>query len=167
MLNKNHYKLKSSTICINKTAHYHYVIEEIFESGLVLQGWEIKSIRSGRINLAEGYIGKHSDSSNLNEMYLYNSIIEPLHTTSNHFPCDPTRKRKLLLHKNEINYLSVKKNRMGYTLIALSLFWSKSWCKLKFALAKGKNKLDKREEDKKSTWQKEKLKILKKSKILY
>ncbi|QFQ32432.1 SsrA-binding protein SmpB [Buchnera aphidicola (Aphis fabae)] len=163
MLNKKKHNLKLSTICTNKKAYYNYFIEEVFQSGLVLKGWEIKSIRLGKINISESYISNYSNNNNSNEMYLCNSIIQPLQTTSNYLSCDSIRKRKLLLHKNEINYLSIKKNQIGYTLIALSLLWKKSWCKLSFGLAKGKNKIDKREEDKKNTWKKEKLRILKKT----
>lgn len=166
MLNKKKYKLKASIICTNKKAHYNYFIEEVFQSGLVLQGWEIKSIKLGKINISESYISNNSNNINSNEMYLCNSIIQPLQCTSSHFPCDPMRKRKLLLHKSEINYLFKKKNQIGYTLIALSLLWKKSWCKLNFGLAKGKSKTDKREEEKKNTWKKEKLRILKKTIII-
>ncbi|WP_343154478.1 SsrA-binding protein SmpB [Buchnera aphidicola (Aphis aurantii)] len=162
MLNKKKKNLKLSTICTNKKSYYNYFIEETFQSGLVLQGWEIKSIRLGKINISESYINNH-----LNEMYLYNSIIQPLSTASNHLFYDSVRKRKLLLHKDEINYLSTKKNKVGYTLIALSLLWKKSWCKLNFGIAKGKNKIDKREDDRQNAWKKEKLRILKKTKIIY
>lgn len=96
-------------------------------------------------------------------MYLCNTIIQPLNTSSNNFFCDPIRKRKLLLHKREINHLLIKKNKTGYTLVPLSLIWSKSWCKLNLALAKGKNKKDKREILKKNEWTRNKLKIIKKS----
>ncbi|QIQ41286.1 MAG: SsrA-binding protein SmpB [Buchnera aphidicola (Aphis urticata)] len=157
MLNKKKYNLQSPIFCINKKAYYNYFIEEVFQSGLVLKGWEIKSIRLGKINISESYISNFSG-----EMYLCNAIIQPLQTASNHLFCNPTRKRKLLLHKNEIKYLSIKKNQIGYTLISLSLLWKKSWCKLSFGLAKGKNKADKREEEKQNTWKKEKLRILKK-----
>ncbi|CAL4321912.1 SsrA-binding protein [Buchnera aphidicola (Protaphis terricola)] len=157
---KSNYKL--STICTNKKAHYNYFIEETFQSGLVLKGWEIKSIKLGRINITESYVSNIS-----HEMYLCNSIIQPLSTISSHISCDPLRKRKLLLHKNEINYLSIKKNKIGYTLIALSLLWKKSWCKLLIGLAKGKSKVDKREDEKRNAWRKEKLKILKKTKNIY
>ncbi|ALD15208.1 SsrA-binding protein [Buchnera aphidicola (Aphis glycines)] len=159
MLNKKKYNLKSLIFCINKKAYHKYFIEKVFQSGLVLKGWEIKSIRSGKINISESYINNF-----LHEMYLCNSVIQPLTTASNHFFFDPTRKRKLLLHKNEISYLSIKTNEIGYTLIPLSLFWKKSWCKLNFGLAKGKNKIDKREEEKKNSWKKDKLRILKKTK---
>lgn len=159
MLNKKKYYSTSSTICKNKKAYYNYFIKEVFQSGIVLMGWEAKSIRMGKINISESYI----NNDNLNEIYLYNSLIQPLNTSSNHIFCDSLRKRKLLLHKNEIQYLSNKKNKTGYTLIALSLFWERSWCKLSFALAKGKNKIDKRENKKKNEWEKTKLKILKQS----
>lgn len=155
---KKKIRLKSSTICTNKKAYYNYSIEEVFHSGLVLMGWEVKSIRSGKINITESYV----NSDNLNEMYLYNAIIEPLNSSSSHLICDSSRKRKLLLHKNEVEYLYNKKKNSGFTLIALSLFWEKSWCKLNFGLAKGKTKIDKRENSKKNEWKREKLKILKK-----
>ncbi|AWH90528.1 SsrA-binding protein [Buchnera aphidicola (Melanaphis sacchari)] len=145
-------------MCINKKAYHNYFIEEIFQSGLVLHGWEIKSIRQNKINITESYI-----NNNLREMYLCNTIIQPLNTSSNNFFCDPIRKRKLLLHKREINHLLIKKNKTGYTLVPLSLIWSKSWCKLNLALAKGKNKKDKREILKKNEWTRNKLKIIKKS----
>ncbi|WP_295164871.1 SsrA-binding protein SmpB [uncultured Buchnera sp.] len=161
MMSHKKYHLKSSTICINKKAHYNYFIEEVFQSGLVLMGWEVKSIRLGKINITESYINNDS----LNEMYLYNSIIQPLNTSSNHLFCDSSRKRKLLLHKNEIQYLSNKKNKIGSTLVAISLFWEKSWCKLNFGLAKGKTKIDKRADEKQNEWKKEKLKILKKTRF--
>ncbi|AAM67804.1 SsrA-binding protein SmpB [Buchnera aphidicola] len=153
--------LKSSIICKNKKAYYNYFIEEVFQSGLVLMGWEVKSIRLGQVNIIESYI----NNDNLNEMYLYNSIVQPLHTSSNYVSCDSSRKRKLLLHKNEIQYLCNKKNKIGSTLVALSLFWEKSWCKLNFGLAKGKTKIDKRASEKQNEWKKEKLKILKKVKF--
>ena len=161
MFDKKKNCLKSSTICTNKKAYYNFSIKEVFQSGIVLMGWEVKSIRLGKINITESYINNDS----LSEMYLYNAIIQPLNTASNHFFCNSSRKRKLLLHRNEIEYLSNKKNTTGCTLIALSLFWKKSWCKLNFGLAIGKTKSDKRENKKKEEWKKEKLKILKKNKF--
>lgn len=147
-----------SKIVINKKAYHNYSVEKIFESGLVLEGWEVKSIRSGKINISESYVINY-----LNEMYLYNALIQPLNVSSNNNYCNPMRKRKLLLHKNEINFLSIQRKNIGYTLIPLSLFWKKSWCKLEFGLAKGKNMKDKRTDAKNKEWQKEKLKILKKT----
>ncbi|ACL30066.1 SsrA-binding protein SmpB [Buchnera aphidicola str. APS (Acyrthosiphon pisum)] len=162
MLQKKKYQKKSSKIIINKKAYYNYFIEKVFQSGLVLEGWEIKSIRSGKVNISESYI-----INDRNEMYLCNCLIEPLQMSSNRFSCDPTRKKKLLLHKNEIDFLSLKKKNTGYTMVSLSLFWKKSWCKLEFGLAKGKTAQDKRINLKKREWEQEKLKILKKTKETY
>ncbi|QCI20978.1 SsrA-binding protein SmpB [Buchnera aphidicola (Hyperomyzus lactucae)] len=161
MIHKKKCHTKSSKIVVNNKAYHNYFIEEVFQSGLMLEGWEVKSIRSGKINISESYITSH-----LNQMYLCNSLIQPLPMSSNHIFCNPTRKRKLLLHKNEINFLSLKKKNIGYTLISLSLFWKRSWCKLEFGLAKGKNMQDKRIELRKKEWEKEKFKILKKNKLL-
>lgn len=95
-------------------------------------------------------------------MYLYNCLIEPLKSSSSHIICNPTRKRKLLLKKDEINFLSCKQKNTGYTMIALSLFWKKSWCKLECGLAKGKNVSDKRSDLKNKEWKREKSTLLKK-----
>ncbi len=162
MLHKKKYHEKLSKIIVNKKAYHNYFIEETFQSGLVLEGWEVKSIRSGKINISDSYITNY-----LNEMYLCNFLIQPLTVSSKHIFYNPVRKRKLLLHKNEINFLSSKKKDTGYTLISLSLFWKKSWCKLEFGLAKGKNMKDKRIDMKEKEWKKEKLKILKKTKVMY
>ncbi|QCI24333.1 SsrA-binding protein SmpB [Buchnera aphidicola (Muscaphis stroyani)] len=162
MLHKKKNKIKSSNIILNKKAYYDYFVEKKFESGLILQGWEVKSIRSGQINISESYV-----MHDKNEMYLFNAIVQPLHMSSNHKICDPKRKKKLLLHKKEINFLSIKNKKKGYTLVALSLFWKKSWCKLEFGLAKGKNIRDKRTENQKQQWKKEQSKILKKVKTIF
>ncbi|CAL4326315.1 SsrA-binding protein SmpB [Buchnera aphidicola] len=158
MLHKKKSHIGSSKIVINKKVYHNYFIEKVFQSGLVLEGWEVKSLRQGKVNISESYI-----VTDMNEMYLYNSLIQPLHVSSNNSFCNPTRKRKLLLHKNEINFLSTQKKNIGYTLISLSLFWKKSWCKLEFGLAKGKSVKDKRIDVKNKEWKKEKLKILKKT----
>ncbi|QCI20395.1 SsrA-binding protein SmpB [Buchnera aphidicola (Brachycaudus cardui)] len=153
--------IKSSKIVINKKAYHNFFIEKVFQSGLVLEGWEVKSLREGKVNISESYI-----ISYMNEMYLYNSLIQPLYMSSSHISCNPIRKRKLLLHKHEIDLLSAKKKNIGYTLISLSLFWKQSWCKLEFGLAKGKTLKDKRVDKKNKEWQKEKLKILKKTNVI-
>ncbi|QCI22703.1 SsrA-binding protein SmpB [Buchnera aphidicola] len=162
MLPKKKSHKQSSKIVINKKAYHNYFIEKVFQSGLVLEGWEVKSIRSGRVNISESYI-----ISYYNEIYLCNSLIQPLHMSSNHIICNPTRRRKLLLNRNEIDFLSLKRKNIGYTIISLSLFWKKSWCKLEFGLAKGKSMHDKRIKSKKQEWVKEKFKILKKTKKTY
>ncbi|QCI23797.1 SsrA-binding protein SmpB [Buchnera aphidicola (Macrosiphoniella sanborni)] len=157
MLHKAKKCKKRSIIILNKKVYHNYFIEKIFQSGLRLEGWEVKSIRAGKINISESYIISH-----LNEMYLCNALIQPLHMSSNHIFCNPTRKRKLLLHRNEIDFLSIQKKNKGYTIVSLSMFWKKSWCKLEFGLAKGKSLQDKRMDTKKKEWEKEKLKIIKK-----
>ncbi|QIQ41842.1 MAG: SsrA-binding protein SmpB [Buchnera aphidicola (Microlophium carnosum)] len=162
MLHKKKYDKKSSKIVVNKKAYHNYFIEKVFHSGLVLEGWEIKSIRSGKVNISDSYIISH-----LNEMYLCNSLIQPLPMSSNHIICNPIRRRKLLLHKDEINFLSFQKKNIGCTMVSLSLFWKKSWCKLEFGLAKGKTVHDKRTNLKTREWNKERLKILKKTKSIY
>ncbi|MCU4136974.1 SsrA-binding protein SmpB [Buchnera aphidicola (Sitobion miscanthi)] len=162
MLLKKKSSEKTSKIVINKKAYHNYFIEKVFQSGLILEGWEVKSIRSGKVNISESYIMNYC-----NEMYLCNSLIQPLYMSSNHITCNPTRKRKLLLNKNEIDFLFLKKKNIGYTIISLSLFWKKSWCKLEFGLAKGKSLQDKRINLKNREWEKEKLKILKKTKEKY
>lgn len=157
MLHKKNHHVKSFKI-INKKAYYNYSIVEKFQSGLVLEGWEVKSIRAGKVNITESYITSH-----FNEMYLCNSLIQPLSVSSTHILYNPQRKRKLLLNKNEINFLSNTKKNVGYTLISLSLFWKKSWCKLEFGLAKGKSIRDKRIDTKNKEWEREKLNIIKKT----
>ncbi|MBZ2279430.1 SsrA-binding protein SmpB [Buchnera aphidicola] len=152
---------KNVKMFVNKKAYYNYFIKEKFYAGLMLEGWEVKSIRSKKVNIIESYVIYYS-----NNMYLLNCIIQPLHMSSNHIFCDPHRKRKLLLNRNEINYLSVKIKNKGHTLIPLSFFWKKSWCKLEFGLAQGKNIQDKRIDNKKREWKKEKLRILKNNKIM-
>ncbi|QNS01954.1 MAG: SsrA-binding protein SmpB [Buchnera aphidicola (Pentalonia nigronervosa)] len=159
MLYKNKTCTNLSKIIVNKKAYYNYFIEEVFQSGIVLKGWEIKSIRSGNINISASYI-----INNLNEIYLCNSVIQPLCTISNYSFFNSTRKRKLLLHKREINFLSIKIKNIGYTVIPLSFFWKKSWCKLEIGLAKGKNICDKRTKIKNCNWSKEKSRILKQNK---
>ncbi|CAL4321301.1 SsrA-binding protein SmpB [Buchnera aphidicola] len=161
MLNKKKHPIKLSKIIVNKKAYYNYNIEKNFFSGLVLEGWEIKSIRSKKINISESYIHYYQ-----NEMYLMNATFQPLHISSQSIFCNPTRKRKLLLHRHEINFLSARIKNTGYTLITLSLFWKKSWCKLEFGIAKGKTLRDKRLHIKNNEWKKEKLNILKKNRII-
>ncbi|WP_422667599.1 SsrA-binding protein SmpB [Buchnera aphidicola] len=154
---KKNISIKLSKIFINKKAYHNYFIEEKFCAGIVLEGWEVKSIRSKKINFSNSYIiyQKH-------EMYLINSNIQPLPISSNNMFCDPIRKRKLLLNTHEIDSLSHKIKNIGYTLVTLSLFWKRSWCKLEIGLAKGKTLRDKRMDLKKNEWNKEKLRILKK-----
>lgn len=132
-------KLPSNVIATNRKASYEYHLEDQYEAGLVLHGWEVKSIREGRANLKESYITAHRG-----EIFLVGSHISPSATTSTHVSAIPTRERKLLLHRIEINRLCAAVEQKGYTMVPLQLIWSNGKVKLKFALAKGKKRYDKR-----------------------
>jgi SsrA-binding protein len=143
-------------IALNRKAHHDYSFEQRFEAGLVLQGWELKSLRAGKAQIAESYV-----LIKKGEAWIIGSQITPLLSASTHVHPDPTRTRKLLLHKKEINTLIGLTQRQGYTLIPLSLYWSQGRAKLEIALAKGKKDYDKRETEKDRDWQKEKQRIFK------
>ena len=148
----------SSTIALNRKAKHEYHIEERYEAGLALQGWEVKSIRAGKVQIDQGYvIIKH------HEIWLLGSQINPLMTASTHIVPDPTRTRKLLLHNNEISKLIGLVERKGYTLIPLALYWKKNRIKLEVGLAKGKKLHDKRADEKNRDWERTKQQLLKKS----
>ena len=145
-----------STIALNKKARHEYSIEERFEAGLALEGWEVKSLRAGKVQLVDSYVMiKH------NEAFLIGCLITPLQTASTHIHPDPTRTRKLLLHRNEIDKLVGAVERKGYTLVPLALYWKRGRVKLEIGLAKGKKAHDKRADAKERDWQREKQRILK------
>ena len=146
-----------STIALNKKARHDFFIEERFEAGLALEGWEVKSLRAGRANLTESYVIVKDG-----EAWLLGATISPLPTASTHIQPDPTRTRKLLLHRKELDQLIGAVERKGYTLVALALFWKKGRAKLDIALARGKKQHDKRAVDKEREWQREKDRLLKK-----
>ncbi len=149
-------KKDSATIVVNKKARFDYFIEEEFEAGLVLEGWEIKSLRAGKINLSDAHvIMKHGES------WLLGAQIQPLPTASLHTNPDATRTRKLLLNKKELNKLIGSVERQGYTLIPLSLYWKHNRVKMRLALAKGKKTHDKRDTVKDRDWQRDRLRIMK------
>jgi SsrA-binding protein len=127
------------SIADNKKAFHDYFIEERFEAGMVLEGWEVKSIRAGRINLKEGYVIIRKA-----ELFLFGAHISALPTASTHINPDPVRTRKLLLHGAEISKLIGKVERAGYTLVPLNLHFSKGRVKCEIGLAKGKKQHDKR-----------------------
>ena len=139
----------------NKKAFHDYFIEEKFEAGIALQGWEVKAIRAGRAQLKESYV-----IINQGELFLIGSHISPLPTASTHVHPDPTRTRKLLLHAEEIQRLISKVERAGYTLIALNIHYARGRIKLEIGLAKGKKKHDIRETEKERDWQREKQRLL-------
>ncbi len=144
------------SIVENRKAFHEYFIEERFEAGLVLQGWEVKAIRAGRCQLKEAYVVIRRE-----EIFLIGSHISPLSSASTHVTADPVRTRKLLLHSEQIVKLIVKVDRAGYTLIPLNLHFSKGNIKLEIGLAKGKKQHDKRDAEKQRDWLREKQQLLK------
>jgi SsrA-binding protein len=143
------------SIVENRKAFHDYFIEERFEAGLALEGWEVKSIRDGRVQLAEGYVILRNE-----EMFLIGCHISPLPTASTHVHPDPVRTRKVLMHGEEMKRLIGKVERAGYTLVPLNLHYRGGWIKLEMGLAKGKKQHDKREVEKDRDWQREKQRIL-------
>ncbi|MEW6314339.1 MAG: SsrA-binding protein SmpB [Pseudomonadota bacterium] len=143
------------SIAQNKKAFHDYFIEEKYEAGIALEGWEVKSIRAGRVQLKEAYVVLHDG-----EVFLIGSHISPLPTASTHVHPDPTRTRKLLLHAAEISKLVGKVERAGYTLVPLDLHYTRGRIKLEIGLAKGKKQHDKREAEKEREWQREKQRLL-------
>ena len=143
------------TIADNKKAFHDYFVEERFEAGLVLDGWEVKSIRAGRVQLKESYVIIKDG-----EVWLFGCHISPLTTASTHVKPDPVRTRKLLLHQREIAKLIGKVERAGYALVPIDLHFSKGRVKLSIGLAKGKKQFDKRETEKKRDWDREKARLM-------
>ncbi len=142
-------------IAQNKKAFHDYFIEERYEAGLVLEGWEVKSIRAGRANLKEAYVIVKGE-----EVYLIGAHMSPLPTVSTHVMPDPVRTRKLLLHAEEIRRLIGKVERAGYTMVPLNLHFVRGRIKLEVGLAKGKKQHDKRESEKQRDWQREKARLM-------
>ena len=143
------------SIADNKKAFHDYFIEEKFEAGIVLEGWEVKAIRAGRVQLKEAYVVVKNG-----EVYLIGCHISPLPTASTHIHPDPTRSRKLLLHASEINKLIGKTERAGFTLVPLNMHFAKGRIKLDIGLAKGKKQHDKRAAEKDREWQREKQRLV-------
>ncbi|OOF23320.1 SsrA-binding protein SmpB [Salinivibrio sp. IB872] len=149
-------KASSNTIALNKKARHEFFIEDDFEAGLELQGWEVKSLRAGKANISESYVLLKDG-----EAFLFGATITPLNVASTHVVADPQRTRKLLLKRRELDTLIGKVNRDGFTVVALSLYWKKSFAKLKVGLAKGKKLHDKRDTAKDRDWQRQKARIMK------
>lgn len=143
------------SIAQNKKAFHDYFIEERFEAGLVLEGWEVKAIRSGRVQLKEAYVIVKGA-----EVFLIGAHISPLTSASTHIHADPTRSRKLLLHAEEIRKLIGKVERAGYTLVPLDLHYARGRIKLEIGLAKGKKQHDKRDAEKDKDWKREQQRIM-------
>ena len=147
---------KGNTIVLNKSARHEFFIEQRFEAGIALEGWEVKSLRENRVNLKESYVLIKDD-----EIWLFGAHITPLATASTHIQPDPTRTRKLLLRRREIDMLRGQVERKGYTLIATAMYWKKGRVKVEIGLAKGKKLHDKRAASKDRDWQREKERLFK------
>ena len=156
MAKKN--KTPSNQIALNRKARHDYHIEDNFEAGLSLTGWEVKSLRDGRIQMDESYVMARNG-----ELFWFGGQITPLLSASTHVKADPYRNRKLLMHRREIDRLVGQIERKGYTLVPLSLYWSKGRVKMDIGLAKGKQSHDKRAADKDRTWKRDKERIMKHS----
>ena len=149
-------KAGSSTIALNRTARHEYFIEERVEAGLSLQGWEVKSLRAGKANISEAYVIFMQG-----EAFLFGSSFLPLNAASSHVVCDPTRTRKLLLSRRELDKLESLTARQGYTIVPLALYWKACWVKVEIGLVKGKKEHDKRDDIKDREWKVDKARIMK------
>lgn len=149
-------KKPPKVIVQNRKARHDFAFEKQFEAGMVLEGWEIKSLREGRGQLNDAFVSIHKG-----EAWLVGAHISPLSTVSTHIQADPTRRRKLLLHDRELNQLIGAVQRQGYTVVPLDLHWYQNRVKCEIALAKGKKQHDKRDTDKSRSWQKTHAKIMK------
>lgn len=159
MANPKPAKSLNSIIVLNKKARRDYFILSKYEAGLVLEGWELKSIRAGRVQINASYIVLHKT-----EAFVSSMTISPLPSVSTHLTPDPSRNRKCLLHRYELDRLVGAVERKGLTLIPLALYWKRGRIKLEIGLAKGKKKHDKREYDKEQDWKRQKQRLLKTSK---
>ena len=150
-------KAGDNVIAVNRRARHDYFIEDRFEAGLVLEGWEVKSLREGRAQITEAYVNLHKG-----EGWLVGAHFSPLTSTSTHIKANPTRSRKLLLNRYELDRLTGAVERKGFALIPLNLHWHKGRAKLEIGLGKGKKQHDKRADKKDQDWQRQKARILKK-----
>jgi len=148
-------KTSPGTIALNKKARHEYHIEEKFEAGLVLAGWEVKSLRAGKAQLTESYVLLKD-----HEAWLLGAHISPLNTASTHVIADPTRTRKLLLNQKELSKLFSATEQKGHTCVPLALYWKKNLVKCEIALVTGKKKHDKRATEKERDWNREKQRIV-------
>jgi SsrA-binding protein len=143
-------------IAVNRRARHDYFIEERLEAGVVLQGWEVKALRAGRLQLSEAYVLLRND-----EAWLFGAHLSPLTATSTQTQADPTRTRKLLLHRRQIDSLVGAVERKGRTIVPLAMYWKDGRAKLEIGLAKGKKEHDKRADTRERDWQREKARVMK------
>jgi SsrA-binding protein len=154
-MNKKKSSSGGKTIALNKKARHDYSIDERFEAGIALEGWEVKSLRAGKVQIVESYILLKD-----NEAYLFGALITPLPTASTHITPEPQRSRKLLLHRTELNRLIGAVERKGFALVPTALYWKNSKVKLELGIARGKKAHDKREAEKDRDWQRQKAQIM-------
>ncbi|MCZ6804636.1 MAG: SsrA-binding protein SmpB [Proteobacteria bacterium] len=154
-MSKNKQSGGGKTIALNKKARHDYFIDERFEAGISLQGWEVKSLRAGKVQIVDSYILLKD-----NEAYLFGALITPLPTASTHVQTEPQRTRKLLLHRGELNRLIGAVERKGFALIPTALYWKNGKVKLELGIARGKKSHDKRETEKDRDWQRQKARLM-------
>ena len=147
---------KAPPIAVNRKARFDYFIEERFEAGISLMGWEVKSMRAGKAQIAEAYVYVKAG-----EAFLFGAHLSPLSSASTHVNTDPTRTRKLLLTRRQLDHLVGAVERRGHTIVPLELYWKAGRAKLEIGLAKGKKQHDKRATDKNRDWQRDKSRIMK------
>lgn len=148
-------KQQSSTIALNKRARHDYLLSDKFEAGLVLHGWEVKSLRAGKAQIIDSYVLLKDG-----EAWLIGALITPLQTVSTHYVTDPTRTRKLLLKSKELGQLVEATQQKGYTCVCTALYWKKHLVKAEICLAKGKQQHDKRDTEKERDWNRQKQRVL-------
>ena len=146
---------EAPAIAVNRKARHDYFIEDREEAGLALTGWEVKSLRAGRAQIAESYVILRNA-----EAWLLGAHIAPLSSASTHVEADPTRTRKLLLHRHQLDHLAGAVERRGYTLVPLRLYWKGGRAKLEIGLARGKKQHDKRAAEKERTWRRDQARLL-------
>lgn len=145
-------------MCLTKKARHDFTLGDRFEAGIMLEGWEVKSLRAKKVQIRDSYVFIKNG-----EAWLSSTVITPLETASTHIHPEPQRMRKLLLHRDEITKLISAVERKGYTLVATAMYWKKGRAKLEIALAKGKKEHDKRASEKDRDWKREKARMLKSS----
>ena len=157
-MSKSKPKQQSSTIALNRKVKHDYFIEEKFEAGISLMGWEVKSLREGRVNLTDTYVFLKNG-----EAFLIGTNISPLPSASTHYVAEPTRTRKLLLNHRELKKLEDGVNQKGHTCVCTALYWKGHLIKCEIALAKGKAAYDKRNDDKDRDWSRQKQRLMRHS----
>ena len=155
MTKKKDDSARSGPIAVNRRARFDYHIDERMEAGIALEGWEVKSLRDGRVSFGESYALLRNG-----EAYLFGATISPMLSASTHVIADKLRNRKLLLHKSELLRMFAAVERKGYTVVPLSLYWKNNRVKVELGLAKGKKQHDKRDAEKDRDWERDKGRIM-------